>query len=179
MTLPGIPCLYYGTEFSLLDAGGKIGEDGETGRMMFFPHKGGPIMKEVEKSQTFSDISKLAALRKKLPVLRTGKWIPLWVDSASGDQDDGVFAFARASEDGESFVVVVVNASDAERTTSDGDNQIQLPASMKTAGKVLRRTLTIGQEKSLTPADIDAAAPLRLAVPPSSLVIYESFPSEK
>ncbi|MEO8613849.1 MAG: alpha-amylase family glycosyl hydrolase [Luteolibacter sp.] len=179
MTLPGIPCLYYGTEFSLLDEGGKIGEDGETGRMMFFPSKGGPIMAEVEKSQAFSDISKLAALREKLPVLRTGKWIPLWVDSGSSDQDDGVFAFARASEDGESFAVVVVNASDAERTTSAGGNQIQLPASIKAAGKILRPVLTIGQEKSPIVADIDAAGPLRLPVPPSSLVIYQGLPAEK
>ena len=73
MTLPGIPCLYYGTEFDLLDDGGKVGEDGETGRMMFYRQQGGPTMKEVKSSLAFSGISKLAALRAKLPVLRTGK----------------------------------------------------------------------------------------------------------
>ena len=94
MTLPGIPCLYYGTEFDLPDRGGKIGEDGETGRMMFYRHKDGPTMNEVVSSTAFKDISKLAALRAKLPALRTGKVIPLWVDSGSSDTDDGVFAFA-------------------------------------------------------------------------------------
>ncbi|MEO7099002.1 MAG: alpha-amylase family glycosyl hydrolase [Luteolibacter sp.] len=173
MTLPGIPCLYYGTEFSLLDEGGKIGEDGETGRMMFYSRNGGPSMAEVKGSAAFADISSLAKLREKLPVLRTGKWIPLWVDSGAGDQDDGVFAFARASEDGESFVVVVVNASDAERVTSAGGNQLKLPGTLKTAGKVLRSILTIGQPQSTQVADMDASGPLRLPVPPSSLVVYE------
>ena len=172
MTLPGIPCLYYGTEFSLLDEGGKIGEDGETGRMMLYPRKGGPTMAEVKGSAAFADISSLAKLRDKLPVLRTGKWIPLWVDSGAGDQDDGIFAFARASEDGESFVVVVVNASDAERVTSAGDYQLKLPGTLKTAGKVLRPVLTIGQGQPPV-ADMDANGPLRLPVPPSSLVVYE------
>ena len=177
MTLPGIPCLYYGTEFSLLDEGGKIGEDGETGRMMFYPRKGGPTMTEVKGSAAFRDISNLAALRARLPVLRTGKWMPLWVDSGSSDQDDGVFAFARASDDGKDFAVVVINASDAERTTSAGGGQIHLPATLVTAGKVLRPVLTIGQGKSPETPDIDASGPLHLPVPPSSLVVYEGVPA--
>ena len=177
LTLPGIPCLYYGTEFSLPDEGGKIGEDGETGRLMFFPRKGGPTMAEVKASATFSDISKLAALRQKLPVLRTGKWIPLWVDSGSGDDDDGVFSFARASEDGEDFAVVVVNASDSPRVTSAGENQIRLPSDLKTAGKVLRPALTISGTPGPEVADFDASGPLRLPVPPSGLVVYQVFPA--
>jgi glycosidase len=179
MTMPGIPCLYYGTEFSLLDEGGKIGEDGETGRMMFYPQMGGPNMTEVKASATFHDIANLASLREKLPVLRTGAFIPLWVDSAASDQDDGVFAFARASEDGEAFAVVVVNASDSVRTTSAGENQVRLPAFLKTAGKVLHPVLTVGQGMNLEVADIDAAGPLRLPVPPSSLVVYEAVPMVK
>ena len=173
MTLPGIPCLYYGAEFSLLDEGGKIGEDGETGRLMFYPRKGGPTMAEVKSSAAFRDISKLAALRERLPMMRTGKWIPLWVDSGASDQDDGVFAFARASEDGKNFAVVVVNASDVERTTSAGDWQIRLPTTLDTAGKVLRPVLIIGQGESPEVPDIDAGGPLRLPVPASSLVVYE------
>lgn len=50
MTLTGIPCLYYGTEFVLIDDGGKIGEDGETGRMMFNRQRGGPTMQDVKSS---------------------------------------------------------------------------------------------------------------------------------
>lgn len=173
MTLPGIPCLYYGTEFALLDKEGKPGEDSETGRMMFFRRCGGPAMKDVKSSAAFVEISKLAALRAKLPVLRTGKVIPLWVDSGASKDDDGVFAFARASEDGESFAVVVVNASDADRVTASQGIQIQLPATLKTAGKVLRPVLTIGQGKPPLTAEFDAAAPLRLPVPASGLVVYE------
>ncbi|MBC8125690.1 MAG: hypothetical protein H8M99_00885 [Gloeobacteraceae cyanobacterium ES-bin-144] len=174
MTLPGIPCLYYGTEFALLDKAGKIGEDGETGRMMFYRSQGGPSMKDVKASAAFVEISKLAALRAKLPVLRTGQVIPLWVDNDAGTDDNGVFAFARASENGESFAVVVVNASDADRVTSAGEFQIRLPATLKTSGKILRPVLTVGTDKPpLTGVFFDAAGPLRLPVPASSLVVYE------
>ena len=48
MTLPGIPCLYYNTDFDLLDRKGAVGHDGETGRMMFYKHQGGPTMKDVK-----------------------------------------------------------------------------------------------------------------------------------
>jgi alpha-amylase len=173
MTLPGIPCLYYGTETSLLDEKGKIGEDGETGRLMYFRHRGGPSMKEVKSSAAFHEISQLAALRAKLPVLRTGDLIPLWVDGEAGSDDDGVFAFARATEDGGSFAVVVINASNEERVTSSGDHEMQLPAILKTAGKALRPVLTIGQGKPPTTKEVSASGPLRLTVPPSSLVVFE------
>ena len=175
MTLPGIPCLYYGTEFDLPDRGGKIGEDGETGRLMFYRHQEGPKMDEVVSSTAFNDISRLAALRAKLPVLRTGKVIPLWVDSGSSDTDDGVFAFARATDDGESIVVVVFNASNSGRVTSDITNQIHLPAGLRTAGKILRPVLTVGSPKPLEegfPAD----GPLSLPVPASGMVVYQAGP---
>lgn len=172
LTLPGIPCLYYGTEFSMLDTLGKLGEDSETGRMMFYRHEGGPTMKEVESSATFMEISKLTALRAKLPVLRTGTLIPLWVDNAASTEDDGVYAFARASADGESFAVIVVNASNANRVTSDGVHKIHLPASLKTAGKILRPLLTTGSGDRPPVPEFDASGPLRLPVPASSLVIY-------
>lgn len=174
MTLPGIPCLYYGTEFALLDDEGKVGEDGETGRMMFFRQRGGPSMSEVKSSAAFREISNLAALRAKLPVLRTGSVIPLWVDNPSSKDDDGVFAFGRASEDGSTFAVIVVNASDSNRVTAAGEDWLQLPANLKTEGKVLRPVLTIGQDKATAKKGFDAAGPLRLPVPASSLVVYEA-----
>ena len=175
MTLPGIPCLYYGTEFDLLDRKGKVGQDGETGRMMFYKHQGGPTLKEVKSSATYTNISKLAALRAKLPVLRTGKLLPLWVDSDSSKEDDGVFAFARASDDGESFAVVVVNASDTKRVTSDGFQVIRLPPDIKSAGKVLRPILTIGPGEPLPIQEYAADGSLSLPVPASGLVVYEGF----
>ncbi len=174
ITLPGIPCLYYGTEFDLLDRCGKVGRDGETGRMIFYRHQGGPTMKEVKSSVAYSNIAKLAALRAKLPVLGTGKLIPLWVDNESSNDDDGVFAFARVSDDGESFAVVVVNASDAKRVTSDGFHVIRLPPTLKSAGKVLRPVLTTSAGE-LPKEDFAADGSLSLPVPASGLVVYEGI----
>jgi glycosidase len=177
MTLPGIPCLYYGTEFAMQDPKAEIGWDTETGRMMFYKRKGGPDVKEVTASPSFREISQLAALRERLPVLRTGTWIPLWVDNGDDPGDDGVFAFARASEDGASFVVVAINASDKDRLTGTADHALQLPASLRTAGKVMRPALTIGAGKNPDAAPFAAAGPLWLPVPASSLVVYEAVPA--
>ena len=132
-------------------------------------------MKEVKSSAAYTNISKLAALRAKLPVLRTGKLLPLWVDSDSSKEDDGVFAFARASDDGESFAVVVVNASDTKRITSDGFHVIRLPPVIKSAGKVLRRVLTTGPDEPLPMQEFAADGSLSLPVPASGLVVYEGF----
>ena len=176
MTLPGIPCLYYGTEYSLLDKGGKTGEDGETGRMMFFSNENGPTPDLVKTSPSFAGISQLSALRAKLPVLRTGDFIPLWCDSGSGPEDDGIFAFARATADGSSFVVVVVNASDGPRVTGIANQAMRLPPSLKAAGRILAPVLTIGDGKPLeVSSPIDATGPLRLPVPASSLVVFEAI----
>jgi len=178
MTLPGIPCLYYGTEFALLDEGGKVGEDGETGRMMFYPRRDGPAIDEVKSSRSFSEIKALSDLRAKLPVLRTGKLVPLWVDSGSGSEDDGVFAFARAADDGRSFAVVVINASDEPRVTGAGEMAMQLPKSLQASGKILKPALTIGLGKQPEGLSFQTAGPLRLPVPASSLVVYEAAPAE-
>jgi alpha-amylase len=178
MTLPGIPCLYYGSEFALLDKDGKIDEDGETGRMMLYPRRGGLKISDVKSSASFLEIRALADLRKRLPVLRTGNMIPLWVDNDPGSEDDGVFAFARANEDGETFAVIVMNASDEVRFTGTGDQSMQLPDSLKTAGRVLKPVLTIGTGKPTEPLSYPAAGPLRLPVPPSSLVVYQVVPTE-
>jgi hypothetical protein len=100
--------------------------------------------------------------------------IPLWVDSGGGDQDNGLFAFARATEDGNSFAVVVINASDEPRVTGIKNHAMQLPPALKTAGKNLRPALTIGIGKSPEGLSFPAAGPLRLPVPASSLVVYEA-----
>jgi len=178
LTLPGIPCLYYGTEWDLLDSEGKIGQDGETGRMMFFRRKGGPTLKEVKDSPAFTGISKLAALRAKMPVLRTGSVIPLWVDSGAGSMDDGVFAFGRAGDNGETFAVVVVNASAADRVTSDGTNKMRLPPALKTGGKVLRPVFSSAAKTAIT-KDYPADGSLELPVGASSIAVYAAFPAGK
>ena len=175
MTLPGIPCLYYGTEFALLDKGGKIHKDGETGRMMLYPRRAGPGIDDVKKSSSFTEIRALVDLRERLPVMRTGSVIPLWVDNDSGSEDDGIFAFARATEDGETFAVVVINASDEPRVTGSGGASMQLPVSLKAAGKVLKPALVIGMGKPVENHAIPAEGPLRLSAPASSLVVYEAL----
>ena len=176
MTLPGIPCLYYGTEVALVDDEAQVGWDTETGRMMFYKREGGPAVQEVRKSTPFREISELAALRARLPALRTGRFIPLWVDSGESNEDDGVFAFGRASEDGRSFVVVVINASDEARVTSAGDHVLNLPGDLHTSGQVLRPALTIGAGENPDVPAFDASGPLWLPVPASSLVVYEALP---
>ena len=178
MTLPGIPCLYYGTEHALLDDGGKVGEDGETGRQMLYPRRDGPASAEVRNSRAFKEISALAALRERLPVLRSGAVVPLWVDNGSGSEDDGVFAFGRASEDGEQLAVVVINASDESRLTGVADFSMRLPSWLKTEGKVLRPALVIGTGVVPEEAEFPATGPLRLPAPVSSLVVYEMTKAE-
>ena len=132
-------------------------------------------MDAVKQSNTFSDLSKLSALRQRLEVLRTGRWIPLWVDSGASHEDDGIFAFARASQDGSAFAVVVLNASDVPRITGADGGGMKLPNTLKTSGKILRPVLTIGTGVSISTI-VDAAGVLRLNVPPSSLIIYEAAP---
>lgn len=174
MTLPGIPCLYYGTEFSLLDEEGKIGEDGETGRMMFFRRKDGPTLQQVRESHPFRDLSKLAAARGRLPLLRTGSVVPLWVDSGSGPEDDGVFAFARANPEGSEFVVVAINASDEPRSTGAAGMSMRLPPALKSGGRVLEPELVIGSDTPVPSSPADG--PLDLKIPPSSLVVFAAVP---
>lgn len=177
LVAPGIPCLYYGAEFSLLDEEGKIGEDGETGRMMFIKKRGGPSIAEIKNSATFKEISALTALRQRLPVLTTGKWLPLWVDSGETKQDDGIFAFARASDDGDSFAVIAMNASPEAREILPIDCKIVLPPEIKSSGKTLRPAAIVGHATLSDIAAIPADGPMTLSLPASSLIVYESIPT--
>ena len=35
LSMPGIPCLYYGSELALLDPEAEVNEDSETGRLTY------------------------------------------------------------------------------------------------------------------------------------------------
>jgi hypothetical protein len=70
--------------------------------------------------------------------------------------------------------VIVVNASDLNRVTASGGECLQLPASFKTEGKVLRPVITIDQGKAAAEKVFDVTGPRRLPVPASSLVVYEA-----
>jgi glycosidase len=118
LTGPGIPCLYYGTEFSVCDADGRIGQDGESGRATLFRSDHDHTWSRVLGSTAFRDIGRLTALRRELPALRDGSFTPLWVDSGERNDDNGVFAYARGREPG-SPAIVVINASDGDAATGD------------------------------------------------------------
>jgi glycosidase len=173
MTMPGIPCLYYGTEIALPDEEAQVGWDSETGRKMLYKSKGGPTAREVRKSAPFREISELARLRARMPALRTGAFVPLWVDSGESSDDDGVFAYGRVNDDGSGFAVVVVNASDKPRVTGAGEHALHLPDFFDSIGRVLRPVLTIGAGKNPETAGFEVSGGLRLPVPASSMVIYE------
>jgi len=114
MTLPGIPCIYYGAEVALHDTRGKVGQDTESGRLTLFPREAEPQLTAVKGTPSFQVISRAAAMRRELPALRDGEFKPLWVDSQQSGEDDGVFAFCREMK-GEK-VMVVFNAAASQRT---------------------------------------------------------------
>jgi glycosidase len=177
MTMPGIPCLYYGTEHAMPDDDAKTGWDSESGRKMFLKRKDGPSVRDVRKSAAFREISDLAKLRARMPALRDGIFVPLWVDSGDSSDDDGVFAFGRGNQDGSQFVVVVINASDQPRVTGAGEHALRIPDFFDSIGRVLRPVLTIGAGKNPETPGIETSGGLRLPVPASSMVIYEGVPA--
>ncbi|NBB80134.1 MAG: hypothetical protein GVY36_11930 [Verrucomicrobia bacterium] len=115
LTLPGIPCLYYGTEIDLHDKQGTIGPNSETGRLAYIPADQSRPFAEARNQPGFQQIRRLTEIRRQYPALAIGNFHPLWSDSPGSDQDDGVFAFACTQAESET-IVVVVNASSKERT---------------------------------------------------------------
>lgn len=95
LTLEGIPCLYYGTEDSLHDPHGKIGQDSETGRLTFIKNSDGQRVKNIQSGKTYISTRSLIKARRSLPALRYGLTAPLWVDNRESNHDDGTFLFAR------------------------------------------------------------------------------------
>lgn len=110
LTLPGIPCLYYGAELGVQDESSRPGQDSESGRMTLFPRGKPP---KANASESFRLVSRVAALRKEIPALRNGRFQPVWTDSPASPEDDGIFLFARAAKEGER-VLVAFNASGRE-----------------------------------------------------------------
>jgi len=94
LTLPGIPCLYYGTEVDLLDAEGVVGPNTETGRLTYLPAGTEAPFAAPPRSAAFRWIAELTRLRQNYPTLATGQVHPLWSDGPGSDLDDGIFAFA-------------------------------------------------------------------------------------
>lgn len=117
LTLEGIPCLYYGTEDSLHDPDGKIGQDSETGRLTFIKTGDGKRVGQIQKGDSYLATRSLIRARRHLPALRHGLTAPLWVDNRESSDDDGTFLFARyIPNQPEQTILVGFNLSQEERT---------------------------------------------------------------
>ncbi len=98
-TVPGIPCLYYGDEIGL--TGRKEDGDQALRRPMLAPDAEWPERKH----HLYRETARLAALRKRLPVLSYGRFAALEV---SGTQ----LSYLREKDN--QVVVVALNAEDEE-----------------------------------------------------------------
>lgn len=160
MTLPGIPCLYYGAEVALADEKSDIGQDSENGRMTLWKRDAAPTLAALRGNESFRAIQRLAKARRAVPALRHGGFRPLWVDSGDTAEDDGIFAFARTMHDPALNVVVVCNLSPRESTTGPIE-----PAGLAPEGRTFVGRAVIGDAAERTATD-------RFSAPPESVVIY-------
>lgn len=166
MTLPGIPCLYYGAETAMHDTHGRIGQDSESGRTTLWKREAAPSLASVRRNPSFDAIARLTKARRNLVALREGTFLPLWSDSGDQDTDDGVFAFARVMPDRKDSAVVVFNASDKDATTGPLALGDVFPPGTIPTGRIL-----IGE-----PTDT-LSATSQLPVPANSVVIYRPVPA--
>ena len=179
LTLPGIPCLYYGTESSVQDTAGKPGRDSETGRLTLVPAGKPDDFDAIRKTASFQTIAALNTLRRTLPALADGAFSPLWCDSPEAASDDGVFAFARSVSATGEVAIVVINAREAMHTTSAGANRMKL---ISQSGKPLMRegdrleaVPISGLEVPTQPDAVEwrnGLPEIALAIPPQTLAIF-------
>jgi glycosidase len=103
----GAPMTYYG------DEAGMWSPDDPSNRQPFPWPDQGPYEGSSDgfDQETFDYFQHAIAIRNATPVLRTGDFQPLLADD-----DKGVIAFARQSDDGRA--IVVVNRSDREQSVS-------------------------------------------------------------
>ncbi len=121
MTLEGVPCIYYGSELPLQDERGRVGRDGESGRLTFCRQGAAEYLKSAKSTIAFRTIQTLAAYRQRFPALHHGRMAPLWVDRPDSDTDDGLFCFARYLENAEHHkhtVLIVINAHPERSSTT-------------------------------------------------------------
>ena len=173
----GIPCLYYGTEAALHDQDGTLMGDSESGRLTFLRTDEPDALKSAQTSAAFNNLTSFIKLRRELPALARGATAPLWVDSGSSPQDDGIFAFARYTEN--DAVLVVFNAAKASSVTSlpgapmqlmagtraliKKDSTLKLEMVYPAAGEV-KQTITWNGKKPL----------VEITMPPRSVAIFSA-----
>lgn len=129
-TVPGVPCLYYGTEQEF--SGGNDPANREDLWRSGY---------DTENS-TFRWIAKLAQVRKAYASLRRGAWAVTWASDRVGNEEDaGIFAFERnggTSSNGYSLVVINTNQAHASHTSFEGN---AMPV-LAPAGTMLKDALT-------------------------------------
>ena len=153
MSLPGIPCLYYGAEAALLDPESQPGDPSENGRRTLFGRDRAMTPASARKTASFRTIARLAALRRAHPALRHGRFAPLWVDGPDSAEDDGIFAFTRESTTGERLIFIF-NAATAPRTPTlpaadfpPGTRLAVLPV----CGESLEKSIEVSPDRKLRP----------------------------
>ncbi len=175
LTLEGIPCLYYGTEDSLHDPRGRIGQDSETGRLTFIKKGDGKRVKSIQSGTPYLGTRSLIRARRSLPALRYGQTSPLWVDNRESNHDDGTFVYARyiADKPGDTVIVgfnLSLKNSTLQPTLNGLDHQPLLPP-----GTVLERIPLPGLDPEGTPkatCTVDADSRVSLPLPADSVSIW-------
>ena len=96
-TIPGLPVVYYGSEFGMTGA-----SDPDNRRMMRFDDQ----LNKYEKN-TLSEVSKIIHLRKEHPALRYGDFYTL-------QADENIYAFIRSDMNEKILVILNKSKSDKE-----------------------------------------------------------------
>ena len=185
----GIPCIYYGTEFPLHDAAGKIGKDGESGRLTFIPAGKPERFTELPKSPNFQNLALLIAQRRELRALTEGSLSQVWSDSPKGASDDGVFVFARSVAKGDGYdrdatAVVALNPSERARNTAVPGSVMKLVGGsgkpLLIPGDKLQKIAPAngGVQPTLEPMWIGGLPQLELVLQPQSVNLYRIVAAE-
>ncbi len=177
MSLPGIPCLYYGTEADLHDLQGTVGQDGETGRATYIRPDDLAMLQRARSTETFQTIAALAQIRRNYPALSSGQMQPLWVDNDATDEDDGVFAFACTMR-GETTVIVVINADDSKNTAGSREHPLKLVdrqgQPLLQPNEVLQPIYPAASNSKAVPPDWNGGTPeTRLIAPATQISLWE------
>ncbi|MEM6954725.1 MAG: alpha-amylase family glycosyl hydrolase [Myxococcota bacterium] len=154
LTQDGVPCIYYGTEQDF--SGGNDPANREVLWETGMPRDG----------ETFQWIAQLTRIRRTYRALRRGDFVIRWVTPRTGDeQDAGIVAFDRTTDEGD-YALVVINAQGRKRSESSartlGGEDMVVGAA---PGSVLVDALT-GQRYT-----VSGAGQLNVAVDPFGAVI--------
>lgn len=141
-TVPGVPCLYYGTEQEF--AGGNDPANREDLWPTGFDTT----------NPTFRWIAKLAKIRQAYASLRRGAWAVTWASNRVGDEEDaGMFAFERnggTSSNGYALIVINTNQVHASHTGFQGAAMpVLAPAGTSLKDAITGNTYTVAGDGTI------------------------------